>query len=193
MNTIHNLNIVASWFGATITTLVLTLLLLIYLSTTKVVTPSSQDFRLYAALPKNTSSVSESIERIDGREKLIENFFKGYKSDLTEYAQSFVKVADDYHLDYRLLPSIAMQESNGGKRIVKNSYNPFGFGIYGSSVIRFSSWEEAIEKVGQSLREDYLDQGLMTPESIMAKYTPSSLAKGGAWAKGVTSFMEKLR
>ena len=86
-----------------------------------------------------------------------------------------------------------MQESNGGKKVINNSYNPFGYGIYGSLVIRFKSWEEAIERVGKALREDYLDKGFKNPYEIMVKYTPPSLAKEGAWAKGVTTFMEELR
>jgi len=100
---------------------------------------------------------------------------------------------DKYNLDYRLMPSIAMQESNGGKRVIKNSNNPFGYGIYGSLVLKFNSWEEGIERVGKGLREDYLNEGLTSPYAIMTKYTPSSVAKGNAWAKGVSSFMEELQ
>ncbi len=98
-----------------------------------------------------------------------------------------------YGLDYKLLPSVAMQESNGGKKVIADSFNPFGYGIWGKQVKKFSSYEEAIERVGRGLREDYLDQGLDTPEKIMPKYTPPSVAKGGPWAKGVSSFMEELR
>ena len=86
-----------------------------------------------------------------------------------------------------------MQESNGGKKVINNSHNPFGYGIYGGLVIKFASWDESIERVGRALREDYLNQGLKNPHQIMAKYTPPSLAKNGAWAKGVTTFMEELR
>ncbi len=86
-----------------------------------------------------------------------------------------------------------MQESNGGKKVINNSFNPFGYGIYGTKVIRFNSWEEAIERVGRALREEYLNIGLKTPFQIMSKYTPPSLAKDGAWAKGVITFMEELR
>lgn len=186
-------NFLLGWFGTTITTLAFSIAFLVYLSTDHFVQPSSQNFQLYAALPEAGVTAKDDIGQADAREKIIRNFFKGYESILADYSNVFLQVAEKYKLDYRLLPAISMQESNGGKRVIKGSYNPFGYGIYGSKVLRFNSWEEAIERVGRGLREDYLNIGLTEPNTIMAKYTPPSLAKGGAWAKGVNSFMEELR
>lgn len=184
---------VAAWFGAAITTLVFGLLMLVYLTTARVVLPQNHHFKLYAALPQITADTTDTIDKADARAKIVQNFFKNYRSLLSDYGDVFIQVADKYSLDYRLLPAIAMQESNGGKKVVLNSKNPFGYGIYGRLVTRFNSWEEAIERVGRALREDYFNQGLKTPHQIMSKYTPPALAKGGTWAKGVTSFMEELR
>ena len=181
------------WYGTTVTSLVFASLLTIYISTAKVVKPVGQSFRLYAALPQTNTQVSDEIEKTDARAKIIENFLTGYKSPLAKYSNNFVEIADKYNLDYRLLPAIAMQESNGGRKVINDSFNPFGYGIYGSMKLKFNSWDEAIERVGRALREDYLNMGLTTPEKIMAKYTPPSLEKGGVWAKGVSSFMLKLR
>jgi len=185
--------LVFAWFGSSLLSLIFATLLLIYISTTQVVQPTIHSFKLYAALPTKNTEVSEKITHKDARSKIVEDFFTGHKSPLSKYGDVFIAVSDKYKLDYRLLPSIAMQESNGGRIVIKNSYNPFGYGIYGKLVTKFSSWEEGIERVGRALREDYLDQGLKTPVQIMAKYTPPSLAKGGPWAKGVNSFMEELR
>lgn len=185
--------LVAAWFGTAITSLAFSSLFLIYISTAKIIEPTSPNFTLYAALPQNSTKMEDSVFFEDARSEIIRAFFKGYKSVLTEYASLFVSVADKYKLDYRLLPAISMQESNGGKRLIKDSFNPFGYGIYGSNVIRFSSWEEGIEIVGRALREDYLNTGLTSPEKIMTKYTPPSSSKGGVWAKGVNSFMEELQ
>lgn len=186
---------VAAWFGASTTTLIFALIFSFYLSSVKVINPhtAGQNFKLYSALPSSEVSISDGIESADGRAKIIGDFFKSYKAPLSEHSQTFVAVADKYNLDYRLLPSIAMQESNGGKRVITESYNPFGYGIYGKLVTRFKTWDEAIERVGRALREDYLNQGLKTPHQIMAKYTPPSIEKGGPWAKGVSTFMEELR
>ncbi|MBI2196689.1 glucosaminidase domain-containing protein [Candidatus Daviesbacteria bacterium] len=184
---------VAAWFATATTTLIFSLTLSFYLANPKLLQPTVQSFKLYAALPQTESLISDEISHADGRAKIIENFFKTYKSPLSAQSETFILVADKYELDYRLLPAIAMQESNGGKKVIKNSYNPFGYGIYGEMVVKFSSWEGAIERVGKALREDYLNKGLKNPTQMMAKYTPPSLSKGGAWAKGVNTFMEELR
>ncbi len=184
---------VAAWFSTTVTTLIFGLLFTFYISTAKTINLVSQNFKIYASLPENSMQVSENIGKTDARAKIIENFFKGYKAPLAEFASEFVTVADKHQLDYRLLPAIAMQESNGGKKVIGDSKNPFGYGIYGGSVLKFNSYADAIERVGRSLREDYLNKGLSKPEEIMAKYTPPSLALGGPWAKGVSVFIEELR
>lgn len=195
--TLPNFNIIftGAWFATTFSTLLFALVLTAYLSTTKIVSPQIQNpnLKLYAALPQSEEVISQEITKADARAKIIENFFQQYKSPMADSANTFIQVADKHNLDWRLLPAIAMQESNGGKRVIKDSYNPFGYGIYGKLVIRFSSWDEAIERVGRALKEDYLNQGLKTPNQIMAKYTPPSLASGGTWAKGVNIFMEELR
>lgn len=184
---------VTAWFGMATTTLIFASILSIYLASAKVVYPTSQNFKLYAALPSTETSISDDITFADGRAKIIEDFFTTRKSPLADYSNNFIQVADKYQLDFRLLPAIAMQESNGGKKVINDSYNPFGYGIYGKLVTRFNSWDEAIERVGRALREDYLNQGLKTPNQIMVKYTPPSLEKGGAWAKGVSSFISELQ
>lgn len=184
---------VASWFGAAITTLIFSITFAFYLAHPKIVKPVSQSFKLYAALPKSGGFISDEIEQVDARAKIIEDFFKSYNSPLSSYGSNFTKVADKYNLNWKLLPAIAMQESLGGKKVIADSHNPFGYGIYGSLVTRFNSWDEAIERVGRGLREDYLNKGLKTPSQIMTKYTPPSLSKGGAWAKGVSSFIAELQ
>ena len=189
----NSLWFVGTWFGASITTLIFSFVFMFYLAQVKTVNTVNHNFKLYTALPTSEITALENIEPRDARAKIIENFLKDYSSPLSNLSDTFVRVADQYSLDYRFLPAIAMQESNGGKKVINNSHNPFGYGIYGNLVIKFSSWEEAIERVGKALREDYLDKGLSTPGQIMTKYTPPSLAKGGSWAIGVSTFMEELR
>lgn len=191
------LNLLLSWYLTAVTTLVFCLLLLVHLSfNQKVEGLTTAHYQQFKALPASASTLSQQdveINKVDARSILIADFFRGYKSPLADSAQAFVDTADKYGLDFRLLPSIAMQESNGAKIMPNNSFNPFGYGIYGKTVMRFSSFEEAIDRVGRGLKKDYIDQGLTTPETIMAKYTPPSLEKGGAWAKGVSSFMSEIQ
>lgn len=181
------------WFATAVCSLIFALNLLFYLTQTQTIEKVHNDFKLYAALPENNSEMFEDIVVNDGRSKIIENFFNEHKTPLANFSEIFVIVADKYNLDWRLLPAISMQESNGGKKVIEDSHNPFGYGIYKGLTLKFPNWEEAIERVGRALREDYLDKGLKTPTQIMAKYTPLSLEKGGAWAKGVSAFMEDIR
>lgn len=185
--------LVAAWFGATFISLIFSLFFFVYLSTDKILPSQNQNFKLYSALPANNNQIAQVINFGDARLILVRDFFKKYNSPLKDVDAKFIEVADKYGLDFRLLPAIAMQESLGGKRVIKSSYNPFGYGIYGDLVIKFASWEEAIERVGKALKQDYVNQGLNTPDKIMAKYTPPSLSSGGTWAKGVNSFMQQLQ
>ena len=185
--------LIAAWFASSLISLFIALGFLLYLSFDKVVLIDDNDLRLYSSLPSSSIEISDYIEARDGRAKIIEDFFKGYSAPLVKQADLFVEVADRYALDWRLLPAISMQESNGGRRIIQSSKNPFGYGIYGDKVLEFESFEQAIERVGRGLKEDYINQGLKNPTEIMAKYTPTSLEKGGAWAKGVLTFMEELK
>ncbi len=183
------------WYTTTVCTLVFSLVLLANFSFTRPQIVPNQSYQNYRALPANMAVLNAqeiNIGKSEARALIVSRFLKNNKSPLAPFADKFIEVADRYNLDFRLLPSIAMQESNGGKIMPNNSYNPFGYGIYGGKVMRFESFDEAIERVGRGLKEDYIDKGLKTPDQIMAKYTPPSLAKGGPWAIGVSSFMAEL-
>jgi hypothetical protein len=123
----------------------------------------------------------------DKRVAVLKAFLRHYDSALYDHAEFIVKVSDEYLLDYRLIPAIAMQESTGCKFIPQNSYNCWGWGIYGNTVTRFSSYPEAIQTIAKGLKTNYVDKGLTTPEQIMRKYTPSS---NGSWSFGVNYFLE---
>lgn len=143
----------------------------------------------YAALPKASGTLKISVTSEDMRIKIVREFFKKYKSALTPYADDVIAAADKYEIDYRLIPAIAMQESNLCKKIIKNSYNCWGFGIYGKKVTRFDNYNQAINTVSKTLAMQYKSKGLETPEQIMTKYTPGS---NGSWADGVNHFMNQL-
>lgn len=125
----------------------------------------------------------------DGRAANLKAFFRKYNSPLYNYAETIVRVSDEYKFDYRLLPAIAMQESNLCRVIPSESFNCWGWGIYGTTVTRFESYDEAIETVGRGIKDHYIDEGLTTASQIMEKYTPSS---NGSWAHGVNTFLKAL-
>lgn len=160
-------------------------------SSVKVVA-SQSPYRMFVALPEQVEQISNSIESQDARSLIITNWLTAYKAPLAPYGETFVKAADKYGLDWRLLPAISMKESGGGRAIPENSYNAWGWGIYGNQVLRFNNWEEGIYGVAAGLKRSYLDQGLTTPEAIMAKYTPPSLEIGGTWSQGVQKYFAEL-
>ena len=125
----------------------------------------------------------------DSRVANLKAFFRKYNSALYDYADKIVEVSDKYQFDYRLLPAIAMQESNLCRVIPDDSYNCWGWGIYGTTVTRFDSYDDAIETVGKGIKKHYIDKGLVTASAIMKKYTPPSQ---GSWAHGVNTFLEAL-
>lgn len=140
----------------------------------------------------SVSIMSVSYTTADARPLILKKYLSRYESDLEPYANLMVQISDKYSLDYRLLVAIAQQESNLCKRIPENSYNCWGFGIYGDKVTRFDNYPQAFEIIAKALKKNYIDKGLDTPEEIMLKYTPPSVALGGPWAKGVSQFLTDL-
>src|SRR3989344_911134 len=123
----------------------------------------------------------------DMRPYLVSNFLKGTK--LEPYSNYMVEISDNYGLDYRLIPAIAMKEGGGGNGVPESAHNSWGF-ENGST--RWESWEEAINAVVKTLKTRYVDRGLVTPEQIMAVYAPPQLLTGGKWAKDVNHFFSKM-
>jgi len=150
----------------------------------------AQDQLAYAALPTLGTGISAEIITNDGRAEAIRQFFSKYDSPLEPYAEDVIKAADEYNIDFRLVPAIAMQESGLCKTIPENSYNCWGYGIYGGKVLRFKDFKEGIYTVSKGLGTKYIGQGLVTPEQIEEDYTPPSK---GSWANGVNHFIGKLQ
>jgi len=144
----------------------------------------------FAALPTTGNLLADQISSKDSRVENLRVFLNRYESPLEPFSGQIVKSSEKYGLDSRLLPAIAMQESNLCKKAPRDSYNCWGFGIYGKKVTSFSGYEEAIETVSKTLAKNYKDIGLITPEQIMTKYTPSN---NGDWALSVNYFMNQLQ
>ena len=143
----------------------------------------------FSAAPFVLGTYTTDITLGDSRVANLKSFFRKYNSPLYDSAATIVIMSDKYKFDYRLLPAIAMQESNLCKFIPENSHNCWGWGIYGSNVLRFESYDEAIETVAKGIKKDYIDRGLVTASAIMAKYTPSS---NGSWQYCVNWAIDKI-
>ena len=129
-----------------------------------------------AAEAAATSSqvVSSIVETDDARSTLIANFLERYHSPIQPYdyyGTKLVEIADRYGLDFRLLPAIAMQESNLCKVTNPNApHNCLGFGIHSQGTLDFESYEAGFERAGRELRQNYVDQGLDTVALIETKW-----------------------
>ncbi|MCB9813719.1 MAG: glucosaminidase domain-containing protein [Pseudomonadales bacterium] len=149
------------------------------------------------------------VETEDARALIITNFLKRYNGETRNlhhplvpeeyFGKFFVELADKYNLDFRLLPAIAMQESNLCVKTPKptdengniiESFNCLGFGVYGQTVTKFSSFEANFEQAAKTLKKNYIDIGLDTPYKIMKKYTPPS---NGSWADSINQWMAEMR
>jgi len=151
-------------------------------------TTSSGQF--YAALPQEAGEVLGEITTADARPVIIEAYLQKHNSPLYPYASKLLEAAERYGVDYSLIVAIAQCESNLCKKSPPGSYNCWGFE---NGKTKFLSWEQAFNQVAKTLKEGYIDKGLITPEEIMPKYAPPSVDKGGPWAKCVTQFMEELK
>jgi hypothetical protein len=155
-------------------------------------TSNRQPLRVaFAALPSGQSIFEDTVVSGDSRSEILRQFFKRYHSPLEPFAAEFVKKAEEYKLDFRLLPAIAMQESNLCLKSQPDSYNCWGFGVYGGKYLYFDSYPQAIDTITKALALRYKNaHGLVTPDEIQKMYTPSS---DGSWAYSVNHFMDSLQ
>lgn len=83
-----------------------------------------------------------------------------------DYAVDFLTVADEFALDWRLLPSLSFIESTGGKTSSNN--NLFG---WDSGRAHFASPSAAIHSVGSSLAQSTLYRS-KSLDQMLATYNP---------------------
>ena len=121
----------------------------------------------------------------DARVERLAKFLASYDSPLTPYAPDFVAAADQYGLDWQLVPAITGVESTFGKHIPGNSYNAYG---WANGAYRFTSWPQSIDHVTRVLAEKYVGRGLDTPGKIGPVYAPPS----STWAVKVAFFINQL-
>ena len=136
------------------------------------------------------AGMSYSLEssRVD-RVEVLEKFFEKYNSPLAGSAATFITVADKYDMDYRLLPAISCLESGCGRVLIPDTYNAWGWGIYGDNYISFESWDNGIEEVGKGIYKGYVLKGLDTPAKMAPVYTPP---RPQHWLNGVSHFMSQM-
>lgn len=141
--------------------------------------------RVLAAGEAVSSASFATAQNRDFRIEKLRQFLAAYNSPLESFAADFVRIADKYDLDWKLIPAITGVESTFGKAIPFGSYNAYG---WANGAYYFKSWEDSIEIVAKTLRGNYFNRGWDTVEKIAPIYAPPSTT----WAWKVRFFMEKM-
>jgi len=140
-----------------------------------------------AKLAEPLVSTSYHMEQ-DNRAQILRSYLEQYHSPLADHAETVIKEADANHLDWKMVVAISGVESGFGNAIPPYSYNAWGFGVYGSNVRRFTSWDDGITVVSTSLRHDYMDgRGETTVYQIGSSYAASP-----TWAARVQGNMDDI-
>lgn len=161
---------------------------------------------LFAAKPRILGVSTYRFFFGDARPVILKQFFAKHQAPLSDHAELMVSTADRYNIDWRLVPAIAMCESNGGKKIPEGSANAWGWGASDYDLANktgnymLGDWEKSIETVTKGLAENYYhlidlsdgEIGLDDLWQVMEKYAPPSAAKGGPWSKCVHQYMQEL-
>jgi len=148
-----------------------------------------QDVEYISTTPQDEtildSAVSISTEDVIKNQKIqnIKNFLEKRNSPLAQYAQEFVEASIYWNIDYRLVASISIVESGGGK-VNFRPYNAWGWGKYG-----FENWKDGIWSVSKGLATGYISKGLDTPLEIAKVYCPPSYT---SWSRKVSSLMKEI-
>jgi hypothetical protein len=137
------------------------------------------------------SALSGQIIVSDARALLLYSFYKRYRSPMVGLGKDLVAAADKYGIPFSFVTAVGQCEGASGKTMPANSFNTWGYGIYGGKVKQFENWQAGIEAVTKDLALNYFKRGLNTPEEIMARYAPSSTP--GYWVSCVNQYLTELR
>jgi len=191
---------VCVWFQMTIVVLLVNLT---YLHTNQnpilAATPTvSQTTYALSSSPDTGKILGAMVEGGDARALLLTAFIKKYQpnSPFLSYTNELVDAADAYQLDFRLIPAIAMCESNLGVRIPSHdSYNAWGIAVYTGkqSGKMFNDWPHAIDWVAKFIREKFYNRGITDLSEIGAIWAPPSVTTNDSWSKCVSQFMLLIR
>jgi len=119
------------------------------------------------AVAETDSIPAEPISRMDPRWILVKQFFLENNSPAHVYTGDFLIAADTNGLDWRLLPSLSIVESGGGKDPRNN--NIFG---WANGKQRFHSMRESIYQVAFKLKNSVFFRGKTSLDQILWTYNP---------------------
>lgn len=150
-------------------------------------------YSIFSSKPLVLGRSSERILSADARAAALEGVLEYFECPMQGMGKAFVEEADKNGIPYWLAPAIAFQESSCGKKTPEKdgieSYNGWGWGVWGEHVKFFDDWEHGIVTVSQYLGDRFYSKGITDPCEIMRVYTPPS---NGSWCKGVLYFKDVI-
>ncbi|HVZ67539.1 MAG TPA: hypothetical protein VG917_04720 [Patescibacteria group bacterium] len=148
------------------------------------IAPQKADAVAHAESAQLSGPTIEKPNIIDVRTKALENVFKRHNSPLAGQAYAYVKYADEYGVDWKLLPAISGVESSFGIALMPGSYNAYG---WGGGHIYFNSWEDGIRSIDEALGENYYAKGATDVWKIGPIY-----AESPTWSVRVNGYMNEI-
>jgi hypothetical protein len=139
----------------------ITILLLAVLSILTATFPQTTHAANIAGASANfAGSLAQATQPVaqDNRAEILRAYLQTYNSPLADHAETFIQQADKNQLDWKLVAAISGVESYYGQMIPPYSYNGWGFGVYGTNVRYFTSWDDGIIAVSTALRQEYMNQ-----------------------------------
>jgi len=148
-------------------------------------------YSIYSSKPLQMKEADFNVNAQDSRAQKINAVFKIYNCPLEGLGETFVYEADRNNIPWWLTASVAFKESSCGKNTPTidggESYNAWGWGVYGDQTHSFDNWVRGIETVSEYFSERFYSQGITDLCDIMKIYTPPS---SGSWCEEVTHFGE---
>ena len=160
----------------------------------KAVPQDTTKYSIYSSKPLTIKTTTASIYSRDSRAQKINAVYKIYNCPLEGMGDVMVYEADKNNIPWWLVAAISFQESGCGKKTPKTngveSYNAWGWGVYGDYVFSFDNWVRGIETVSKYLSDKFYSQGVTDTCEIMKIYTPPSK---GSWCEGVNHFGDTIQ
>ena len=155
---------------------------------------TSSKYNIFSAEPLTIEATTTYLYGMDSRAKKVDGVFRAYGCPMYGTGEYIVEQADKNGIPYWIVASIAFQESLCGKHTPEKggveSYNSWGWAVYGGNAKFFKSYEHGIKVVSEYLANRFFSRGIVETCDIMRVYTPPS---NGSWCRGVNFFAEKIQ
>lgn len=148
---------------------------------------------IYAPNPPSQALIDLQPTYINIQELKLQKVFSKFNCPLLGTEKFMVEKSQEYNIPYWLVAAVSFQESNCGKKSPKingqESYNAWGYGVWGKNIKTFNSWEAGITAVSSYFAKNFYSKGVTDICEMMKTYTPPSK---GSWCEGVKYFAQLI-